>query len=81
MRYNSGIKNYQFDILHFDLNYPDSLYNGKKYYGNLSKHLKVVLTQHITEIELKVNFHKVYETSGLLKPYNYSNNKVKKVNK
>ena len=66
------------NVIKFDQNYLDLLFDRETYYRNLSKHLNVVFSQYIYKIKLKGSFYNVYELLALLKLYNYTKGKVKK---
>lgn len=84
MQYNGGLKNCRFDIVQFNRKYLEMLFDEDgKYYSQFAKRLKVILPTHVAEICCNATnkTHKIFESSALKRPYDYSDRKIKKVNK
>ena len=83
MEYKNGLANSRFDIVSFKRPYLDKLFDDVgDYYGKMGSRLKHVFPQHVAEIRTGDDgANQIYVSSAHQKAYDFSQGKVKKVNK
>ena len=83
MSFGRGLQNSRFDIVLFDRNHLDALFDDKgKYYGVFKDRMKHVFPTNIAEVRTNniTGVNEIYESS-VLPPFEFNNNTVKKIDK